>query len=202
MLIYCFSVFAISGLNGHAFGSFKKKNESYMWLRDALRRDFPESRIIIYGYDSTLHGSKSFQNILDIGHKFRNALTEARFNQQKKPLILIGHSLGGIVVKEAINSMRISDSDQDRLTFAAIRGIVLFGVPNQGMDIQSLVPMVGDQPNRGLLQNLEHNSPMLRIQAKEFSTALGDLRCNVLNFYETQESPTAWQDVSFLQSHT
>lgn len=170
-----------------------------MWLRDALRRDFPQSRIVIYGYDTTLQGSKSFQNILDIGHKFRNALSEARPEKQKKPLILVGHSLGGIVVKQAINDMRVSELDQDKRNFASICGIVFFGVPNQGMDIHSLVPMVGDQPNRGLLQNLEHNSPMLRIQAREFLAALENLHCDVLNFYETQESPTAREDVSFQQ---
>lgn len=167
-----------------------------MWLRDALSRDFPESRIIIYGYDTTLQGSNSFQNILDIGQSFGSALTEARPDKEK-PLILVGHSLGGIVVKQAINDMCSSDFDHERLHFAAIRGIVFFGVPNQGMDIHSLIPMVGNQPNRGLLQDLAHNSSALRIQAQQFSTSLRDLRCEVLSFYETQESPTAQQDVRF-----
>lgn len=48
------SLIAISGLNGHAFGSFKKPGASYMWLRDTLAQDIPESRTIIYGYDSKL----------------------------------------------------------------------------------------------------------------------------------------------------
>lgn len=29
-------IVALSGLNGHAFGSFKAKGESYMWLRGDL----------------------------------------------------------------------------------------------------------------------------------------------------------------------
>lgn len=166
-----------------------------MWLRDSLPQDFPGCRIIIYGYDTKLQDSRSFQNLLDIGKKFQTAVRQVR-QDARKPLILLGHSLGGIVMKEAISLMRSSPIDADNLTFAAIRGVIFFGVPNQGMDIRSLIPMVGDQANRGFLHTLDHNSPVLRIQAKEFSAAIGELRCEILNFYETQESPTAHQNVS------
>lgn len=166
-----------------------------MWLRDSLPRDFPGCRIIIYGYDTKLQGSRSFQSLLDIGKKFQTAVRQVR-QDARKPLILLGHSLGGIVVKEAIGLMRSSSIDADKLTFVAIKGVIFFGVPNHGMDIRSLIPMVGDQANRGFLHTLDHNSPVLRVQAKEFSTAISDLRCEILNFYETQESPTAHQNVS------
>lgn len=166
-----------------------------MWLRDSLPRDFPGCRVIIYGYSTKLQDSRSFQNILDIAKTFQIAIRNVRQNA-RKPLVLLGHSLGGIVAKEAIILMRKSSTKADRLAFAAIRGIVFFGVPNQGMDIRSLIPMVGDQPNRGFLHTLDHNSPVLRTQAREFPAAKGDIRCKILNFYETQESPTAQQNVS------
>lgn len=70
-----------------------------MWLRDTLAKDMPESRSIIYGYDSKLQDSDSFQNVNDIGRKFQHAVREARRNSEK-PLVLLGHSLGGIVIKE------------------------------------------------------------------------------------------------------
>ncbi|KAL1623226.1 hypothetical protein SLS56_008394 [Neofusicoccum ribis] len=184
------NVSTISGLNGHAFGSFKKKNSPYMWLRDDLPRDLLEYRVIVYGYDSKLEGSRSIQNLLDIGTKFRNAVREAR-PRPEKPLILLGHSLGGIVIKEALNLVRTGHTDTDRMTFKAIKGIIFFGVPSQGMDISSLIPMVGNQANRGFLHTLGQNSPVLRTQAQRFSAALEDLNCEILSFYETQESPTA-----------
>lgn len=70
-----------------------------MWLRDDLPRRTPKCRVIIYGYDSKLQDSKSFQDITDIGTKFQAAIRSAR-PVQEKPLILLGHSLGGIVIKE------------------------------------------------------------------------------------------------------
>lgn len=166
-----------------------------MWLCDSLPGDFPGCRIIIYGYDTKLQGSQSFQNLIDIGKKFQTAIRQVR-QDARKPLIFLGHSLGGIVVKEAIILMRKSSIDADKLTFAATRRIIFFGVPNQGMDIRSLIPMVGDQANRGFLHTLDHNSPLLRTRAEEFSESIGELRCEILNFYETQESPTAHQNVS------
>lgn len=38
-----------------------------MWLRDALPLDIPNARILIYGYDTQLVRSSSFQNLSDLG---------------------------------------------------------------------------------------------------------------------------------------
>ena len=60
----------VCGLGGHAFGSFKEKGASYMWLRDTLPRDFPNLRILLYGYESGLDGSESHLNISGIAETF------------------------------------------------------------------------------------------------------------------------------------
>jgi hypothetical protein len=60
-------VIAISGLGGHAFGSFKERGGPFMWLRDVLPLDFPKASILIYGYDTQLEQSVSFQNLADLG---------------------------------------------------------------------------------------------------------------------------------------
>jgi hypothetical protein len=59
---------------------------------------------------------------------------------QFEPLIFVAHSLGGLVVKEAIIQMK---RDKDRLALHdSIYGALFFGVPNNGMDISSLIQMV------------------------------------------------------------
>ena len=60
----------VCGLGGHAFGSFKEKGASYMWLRDSLPKDFPNVRILLYGYESGLDGSESALNISGIAETF------------------------------------------------------------------------------------------------------------------------------------
>ena len=54
---YYNNVVTISGLGGHAFGSFKDRGKDYMWLRDELPYDLtsderPFARVMTYGYDS------------------------------------------------------------------------------------------------------------------------------------------------------
>lgn len=81
----------------------------------------------------------------------------------------------------------------------AVYGAAFFGVPHDGMDISSLIPMVRDQPNRFLLEPVGHiNSQILSIQQREFHRALGNKgNSEIFCFYETLQSPTA-QKVTLL----
>src|SRR5947207_12319847 len=72
------SCIAISGLGGHAFGSFKERGGYHMWLRDSLPHDLPGARILIYGYDTRLEGSQSFQNVTTLAGQFRNQIQAIR----------------------------------------------------------------------------------------------------------------------------
>ena len=74
-------------------------------------------------------------------------------------------------------------------------GIIFFGVPQDGMDINSLIPMVENGPNRFLLESIGRiNSQMLSIQQREFHKALGtEGESEIVCFYETLKSPTAIQ---------
>ncbi|EHK41651.1 hypothetical protein TRIATDRAFT_302109, partial [Trichoderma atroviride IMI 206040] len=64
------------------------------------------------------------------------------------------------------------------------------------MEIGSLIPMVGDGPNRFLIESLNYsNSQILTIQHRDFHKALGGKGdSEVFCFYETLQSPTAQQD--------
>lgn len=71
-----------------------------MWLRDSLPYDLECARIFVYGYDSHLVESKSFQELDDLSIVFRQNLQSLkRENTSPKPLILIAHSLGGLLIK-------------------------------------------------------------------------------------------------------
>jgi hypothetical protein len=73
----------------------------------------------------------------------------------------------------------------------SIYGALFFGVPNQGMDIESLIPMVKNQVNRGLLYDLGNESQLLRTQSRDFPKAFDSPRTKIVCFYETVKSPTA-----------
>lgn len=81
-----------------------------MWLRDFLPDYVPNARILTYGYDSTLLKNKSTASIREFSHNFLQALgaagvgaagvDAAGVRESPRPIIFIGHSLGGILIKE------------------------------------------------------------------------------------------------------
>ena len=77
-----------------------------MWLRDALPYDLtlegngnPTARVMIYGYDSSIPGSENMQNLEDLAASFHSSIL-ALVGSSIKPVILIAHSLGGLIVKQ------------------------------------------------------------------------------------------------------
>ena len=179
-------ILAVSGLGSHPFGSFTHKDDGHMWLSDSLPSDIPSARVMIYGYESGLQSSSSFANLGDLASGLKMSIR--KLQAQKRRLILVGHSLGGLLIKEAIIQMAEDNSNQ----LNSISGIVFFGVPNDGMSIESLIPIVGDQPNRFLLESLSSvNSQILYLQKKNFFKVSTQMTLEMFCFYETQESPTA-----------
>ncbi|GIJ91436.1 hypothetical protein Asppvi_010401 [Aspergillus pseudoviridinutans] len=59
------------------------------------------------------------------------------------------------------------------------------------MAIESLVPLVNDQPNRGLLESLGTNSALLMRLQQDFRDAFSERPIRIISFYETEKSPTA-----------
>lgn len=93
------SIIAVTGLAGHAFGSWRSRKSGKMWLRDIIPTDIPTARILTYGYDTKLVGSNSDACILDYAKQFLATVTDARCRDPYRPIIFIGHSLGGLVIK-------------------------------------------------------------------------------------------------------
>ena len=81
------SVIAITGLGGHAFGAWqsristKRPIDRPMWLRDFLPQEFPNARIMAYGYDSSLKKLND-SNMTDHRRGFIQCLQNCRRQDQ------------------------------------------------------------------------------------------------------------------------
>ncbi|KAK3363183.1 hypothetical protein B0T25DRAFT_32411, partial [Lasiosphaeria hispida] len=95
-------VLAVPGLGGHPYGSFADKGDGHMWLSESLPRDMPTARVMIYGYESGLQNSISFAGLDDLTGSLRVELCRLLGSGEHRRLILIGHSLGGLLIKEAL----------------------------------------------------------------------------------------------------
>jgi hypothetical protein len=181
------SFIAIPGLASHPFGSWQAKDDpsrSWMWIRDAVPKVLPSARTILFGYDSKLVSSNSFQTIDDLALFLVNELEVSGLAKpDTKPIVFIAHSLGGIVLKEGL-------CKDDRIVSRTI-GSILFGVPSHGMDTTALKEMVRGQPNENLLRDLSltDSNYLAGLKDRFFQVAISG---NMTLFwaYETKESPT------------
>ena len=74
-------IVAITGLDGHAYGSWSGGNPKRMWLREFLSEDLPKCRVMIYGYNSKL-SNPGLHTIADFGRGLLENLVWARRSDQ------------------------------------------------------------------------------------------------------------------------
>ncbi|ROV90935.1 hypothetical protein VMCG_09991 [Cytospora schulzeri] len=190
-----FDCIVISGLASHPFGSWQPKgnDKDYMWIRDTLPRQLPHIRAILYGYDTTLVNSYSFQSIPEVANTLIDHLMPAGWqSSEMKPLVFLAHSLGGIVLKQMLVLLNKSENLR-QLMLNRARGGILFGVPSQGMTQGPLLAMVKGRPNETLVRDLAKGSPFLRDLDIAFSSIGHNLRMGFHWAYETKESRTVEQ---------
>lgn len=92
---------AIHGLGGHYEEAWTDKNTNQNWLRDFLPDQVPQLRIMSWGYNSEVLGSTSVGNVTTFAQGLLVDLKACRVTKalEKRPLIFVCHSLGGVVFK-------------------------------------------------------------------------------------------------------
>ncbi|PYH65901.1 LipA and NB-ARC domain protein [Aspergillus vadensis CBS 113365] len=183
------------GKDNHPFETWTHENGIF-WPRDYLPQDIPQARIFVYGYNSTITNPQSMStaSVKDHANTLLNLLDLERspqLNVRPTKIIFIGHSLGGLVIKQALlnahedpkyNSIRNNTS-----------GLVFFGCPHRGtkgVELGKIAAKVARFVAKGhasndLLDCLEHNSLFTRQMTSRFSHQLEDYR--VISFVEGKE---------------
>jgi len=99
------SIVAVHGLGGH-WQSTWTGEDGAVWLRDRLPGILAEANIVArvrsFGYDSTTALSRSVGDLQTAGQSLLLRLRDFRTTEQQMatPIILVCHSLGGLVAKE------------------------------------------------------------------------------------------------------
>ncbi|KFY93704.1 hypothetical protein V500_03565, partial [Pseudogymnoascus sp. VKM F-4518 (FW-2643)] len=179
-------IIAVTGLAGHAFGSWAHSYQT-MWLRDYLPRDIQNrARILIYGYESQLHGANTAKSIIsDYGNSFMQSLMDLRQHPscRDRPLILIGHSLGALIIKQAITDL--DPAIRGRLP---VRTLIFFGAPHNGLEVTALETLVKGRPTQTLVSELKRESPTLTGLPERFRHVAKDM--TIHTYYESRPTST------------
>ena len=79
----------------------------------------------------------------------------------------------------------------DKKQMKSVVGMLFFGVPNRGLDIDSLRSIVCNQENRYLLESIGTYSDLLLQQDGQFGPVFDFKDSPIISFFETKSSPTA-----------
>ncbi|VBB84614.1 Putative Kinesin light chain [Podospora comata] len=157
------------------------------WPDEYLTQDIPEARVWTYGYNAEVIGglfqANNKNSVSQHGRDF--AVRVEREIPNEDPILFVAHSLGGIIVKDAI---RRSDACRARTKL-----IVFLGTPHRGSafaewgDIASNLALLGLQDsNKKIITTLEVNSEVLDNIHEEFKTIADQSQIRIHSFQEAR----------------
>jgi len=121
----------LHGLNGSPFASFYHEKADFYWPTE-LGKQLPSARLMVYGYHAKEKGgSDNMQGVHQFAEALLFQLNNLRYLQSaQRPLIFIGHSLGGSVIKQLLVFSSLQQKDQTILS--STKAIYFLATPHRG----------------------------------------------------------------------
>ncbi|EON65753.1 hypothetical protein W97_04992 [Coniosporium apollinis CBS 100218] len=160
-----------------------------MWPRDLLLPLFKNARIATYSYESDWRDKKAACEFKPPDNRCdwpSPSLKQAQQQERQRPLILIGHSLGGLVIQQAlVIAVHQRGFTDIRLSVA---GIIFLGAPFQGSDAAVYGKWLAQlaRLDSTLLESLEKDSPSLHALSSDFWHSYSDW--DIVCFYENRDA--------------
>ena len=175
----------IHGITGSSRGTwtYRRKGVEVFWSAELLRLDIPDARILTFGYDANVVNWTSAASANRLANHAENLLGGlSRFRERSesshRPVIFVMHSLGGLVVQNALDLSRSSPEPHLRLLEACTTGLAFLGTPHFGSDLASwgafwtsVVNLV-KTTNTNIVQVLHPDSEVLAIVQRKFHEVL------------------------------
>ncbi|GME58491.1 ribonuclease p/mrp subunit [Neofusicoccum parvum] len=179
------SVWLVHGLRGDAIKTWSKGD--VCWPRDLLPQEISNIRVFSWGYDSDVanwSGSVSQASIFGHGENLLRDIASKRVaDHEKRALIFVGHSLGGLVIKQALirSSQYFHNKENERL------GIIY--QQTEALMVANIAKISLRKPNNKLIRTISRESDVLEQQRQAFASISNNMR--IACFYE--EMPTSFR---------
>ncbi|KAL8852079.1 MAG: hypothetical protein Q9221_003009 [Calogaya cf. arnoldii] len=175
-----------------------------LWPRDLLPNLVHDARIFTWGYDADIDGlgSASQSTIHQHAGSLLSDIADQReISGYRQPILFVVHSLGGIIVKAALNRSLATQGTRLKDIAPATFGVCFLGTPHRGSNSASLGKIAYEitramtrRPNTRLLQGLERNSETLEQIGDTFIQTMLALntKLRVYSFREEKETRKYW----------
>jgi hypothetical protein len=91
----------------------------------------PRPRVLLFGYNSSAAFQTSTVGVAGTANNLLDQLCFKRLEHPDRPIVFVCHSLGGIVVKQALVEAHNAD-DVHGPILAYTKGVAFFGTPHGG----------------------------------------------------------------------
>ncbi|KFX95842.1 hypothetical protein O988_05597 [Pseudogymnoascus sp. VKM F-3808] len=113
-----FDIIFVHGIGGGPEETWSNKvlEQEIFWPRDFLPSEFPQARILTWGYEYKVSGTPKTLDLelyYPITENLLSDLYSIRTDAPKRPIIWIAHGLGRTIVKGVLDLDRSSNDDQD-----------------------------------------------------------------------------------------
>ncbi|KAF5616056.1 ankyrin repeat-containing protein [Fusarium sp. NRRL 25303] len=196
----------VHGLRGNSFGTWHYGQESGLhWPSDLLKVDIPDARILSFGYDAAvLHwwSPASRNSIRNHAQNLLGSVVRLRekTNTEDLALVFAIHSLGGLVVQNALDLSRSSPEAHLNSLESSTVGLLFMGTPHFGSNKArwggycTAVVSLTSSPNKNIIEVLERDSEMLATIQYKFHEILRlrqakNRPISITCFYEELASP-------------
>lgn len=181
-------------LNPKSPGKKDAKEGHLFWPQDLLPIQCPNARILVYGYDTRvtnyLSRSTNENSVHSHGKDLLSSLAASR--QLQRPLILIAHSLGGIIVKQMLASSSYSTEDRLKDVVASTAAVIFLGTPHRGSPdlatlgdrARNIISALRMRTNPAILDALRLKTRDLELVQESFSAVWGRYNFRVKTFQE------------------
>ncbi|AQR64423.1 hypothetical protein BXU06_04630 [Aquaspirillum sp. LM1] len=185
-------VILIHGLNGHFLDSWRPDGTPPdacwpHWLSEDSGCD-----VYLLEYDASLsRWQHQAMPLPDQGDQVASLLS-VHPKLVERQLVLIGHSMGGLVIKTLITQSMHKDDPRHQAMVRRIRGVVFIATPHQGAELANLAQAIGKllRPNPQV-GNLQLHDPHLRQLNRSFGAEHTRLGFAVQAFAESRD--LEWQ---------
>ncbi|KAH8745131.1 hypothetical protein F5882DRAFT_446468 [Hyaloscypha sp. PMI_1271] len=169
------------------------------WPESILPAVLPEARIFTWGYDADVDAFNTSVGHNTVEQHANDLLTDVanlsgRLGSLARPVVFVVHSLGGIVVKEALNIASHSEIERLKNLAAVTYGISFLGTPHRGSGSATIgkhayriARLATKRPNIKLLRSLEKNSDTLKGISNRFRSTQQRWDIKISSFYEDRE---------------
>lgn len=173
-------------------GSVQDEDEepSVCWPAELLPSDHSNVRILTYGYESRVsrffQGPANKDNISQHGRALLNATVRSRRSCLSRPLVFVAHSLGGIIVKEALIESRKQGAHDSTYDISRhCPAIIFFGTPHRGLSAAAWGSMLSSMARAAMFNT---NSTILAdLDPSSGSSKLEDIERDFNDFLKSMK---------------